>query len=727
MRVPMSWLNSLLSQNQSRNVADVLLGEAGITVSSVDVIGDLNSLVVVGEVVELGHSGCAVVRVPSKELVSLDKHARDDVPVGSKVAVALPGALLFARPVGALSEGFAGVVRVPKGRGPGRHTGQVCLGVDIGRPDRNVVRLPQHAVVGSPAAHWMHSPAGEEVLMVRVPNHLAHARSLRGLAQEVAARSGCSIVPCGPTSLDPSGSSLTVEAPGTAAAAIVIGTSSSTHLVDRTTLRRQELASLGGMDTLDRAMRAAGFEYGVRISAHPASSGPFSLSIRTADDHEGPHPGLTLAGIDASRAARIPDKHLMLVATSLLGFADCLPALLHVSRLVDREPIHGAVGSGPSPARRRVDLDLATFSNTIGGSTSLADVTEILSRIGAEVRPLDATNVEVTVPHGRDDLVDDMTLVNELVRLVGIGHLPQSLPRPLLDPPATTRQDDAVRSGLREMGFYELITPLIRTSPRPADSDPLSMSLRTPSSAAVRSSLVYGLAEAIIGQGTHESLRAFELGTVVVRESIGGQGIEKRILTAASIGAGDAPDEDHVEALVASARSLFASLGRSHPLQLVPTDDARFRVGTAAQLLAGDHHVGCVGVVSVAAPHHGAPQREVTAVEIDLDRFFALAPKYSRAKQPPRFPIATRDLCFETPNEVNPHLLLETISSVEAIVSSVDIVDVHHRTSAERPTRFITFRMALSSPWRTIPKPEAADVVNLAITACEALGASVRR
>ncbi|MFD6091103.1 hypothetical protein ACFWGN_03175 [Oerskovia sp. NPDC060338] len=323
-----------------------------------------------------------------------------------------------------------------------------------------------------------------------------------------------------------------------------------------------------------------------------------------------------------------------------------------------------------------------------------------------------------------------MTLVNELVRLVGFGQLDRTLPRPLLDHPAGPLQDDAVRSALREMGFREVIAPLIRSTPRPAVPDPLAVSLRTPSGApcvAVRSSLVHGLAESLISQGTHEALRVFELGTVVVREGADGRGIEKRMLTAAVTGAEPAPDEDDIEALVTVVGSLLAVSGRSHPLQLVPTDDARFRAGTSAHLLAGDHHIGCVGVVSAAVHTSGAPRREVAAAEIDLDQFFALVPRYTRAEHPSRFPVATRDLCFETPDGVSPRSMIEALSSVEAIVSSVDIVDVHHRTSAEGRTRFITFRMVLSSPWRTVPKPEAAEVVSLAIAACENLGATVRR
>jgi len=79
------------------------------------------------------------------------------------------------------------------------------------------------------------------------------------------------------------------------------------------------------------------------------------------------------------------------------------------------------------------------------------------------------------------------------------------------------------------------------------------------------------------------------------------------------------------------------------------------------------------------------------------------------------------------PSGVSPELLREAILSADALVSSVEVVDTYRRHGAASAEVSMTFRLALSSPWRSVPRPEAAGVVARAVEVCRALGATLRR
>ncbi|WP_405387777.1 hypothetical protein OG596_07315 [Streptomyces sp. NBC_01102] len=91
------------------------------------------------------------------------------------------------------------------------------------------------------------------------------------------------------------------------------------------------------------------------------------------------------------------------------------------------------------------------------------------------------------------------------------------------------------------------------------------------------------------------------------------------------------------------------------------------------------------------------------------------------------WPVATRDVTLAVP-EAGPSVgdLLAVLHSADPLVTGVDVVGVHTRTEDEG-TRCITFRIAMSSRWRTVPRAEANGVVARAVAACEGWGATLRR
>lgn len=729
MRVPVTWLASLLTRELSHDEIDTFLGEAGVTVSSVDVIGALNPRVVVGEVVGPGSTGGLVVRLPTRETIGLVGGVGGDLPEGSKVAVALPGALLLDRGEPGGAGDVRGVVRAPQGGGPGGVVGRLCRGAEVGRRDWDPVVLQPRAVVGTPVRDWLPEPLGEVVLSVRVPDHLTGLQSLRGLARDLAHRAGCAVV--SPTSATGQGQApLAVSAPGVSAAAVIVGPSSPDVRLDDTVSLRTRLSWPGCSGALDRAMRAAALEHGVRLSAHPVPAGGLgSIEVRTGTDGAGQHPGLVLDGVEDFPAGSLPDGPSMIVATSRDERTECLSALSDICETMHVTARRSATGEGPRLPRRRIEMVPGTWARTLG-QASTEEVEEIFSRVDVEVTSVGRGAIEVAVPPWRDDLVDETTLVAELARLVGLSRVPRSLPRAVLDRLGAPDRERAARSALRESGFREHVAP-VRNSvssrsgregraallrPRDGDTRP-----------SVRSTLVEGLAEALAGRPGGEPCQVFELGTVLERETETDEWVERRFLSLAYLAGSATGWTSQVRSAASRAGSLCATLGRAHRTSTSPTEDPRFREGTAVEIWLGGQHVGDAGIALEGSGAREVPPCDVVAVELRLDRIFGLDPRYAQLPRASAFPAARRDICLDVPAGVSPELLRDAILSADALVSSVEVVDTFRRHGAASSEVSMTFRLALSTPWRSVPRPEAAGVVAGAVEACRALGATLRR
>jgi phenylalanyl-tRNA synthetase beta chain len=163
---------------------------------------------------------------------------------------------------------------------------------------------------------------------------------------------------------------------------------------------------------------------------------------------------------------------------------------------------------------RRVNRLLGTNLN----SQTIADC---LSRLGMEVKKTGLEH-EVTVPTFRPDLIEEIDLVEEIIRIYGYNRVKTAKRADIsleVEPLPEEETDQIIKSALVELGLDEVLTYGMRAANREGLDKTAGVAIRNPLSydfAFLRSDLLAPLLEVVAHNLNHgaESVRIFELGHI---------------------------------------------------------------------------------------------------------------------------------------------------------------------------------------------------------------------
>jgi phenylalanyl-tRNA synthetase beta subunit len=758
VRVPVSWLNLFLSRELTAREVDDLLGEAGVTVTGLAAIGAWSSRVVAARVeAPAAAPGQVCVALPTSELATLPPGTLPPPAPETMVAVALPGATLFAdldRP---------GLVRVPPSGRPGQAVGRVCTAAELGLDGQAGIHvLALGAVPGEPVAGLIPRARREEVLTLRIPDVLAHCGSLSGLAREINNRLGHPAPRPETTRPAPLARAngairMQVTVPGLAACAVLFPAPAS----DAESAIDWRLPSLAGLEAgseLDRALLIAAFEHGAHLSAHlmPADA---PVAIRIGPGHcdaghaDAGHADAALH-VTPEPLQRPPgdgQARILVVATSSAdlagGVTGCQQAAERVFRLLspgsDAPSPLAALASGPQSARQHIALDPAEIAAKTGLAIEAGRCRDLLCTIGARSRITREGLLQVAVPPARPDLKSGDDLVAELIRLLGFTALPSTVPEDPVRPQPDHRYQAlaAIRQVLASLRFYEVITPLVAENAEPgtgggqdapwsAGSLPLATGKEV-SPGWLRSSLVPGLAQASLSQvppGKPHQL--YELGSVVAAGSAPAtERCHLAVLRSAPVVPADpwpAAWEEEYWGVLDAAKAAVLALGVGEP-RASAVEDSRFYPGTGAVLSISGQVVGCLGALLPAALAPLATRGvRLVAAELDLDFLLSLPRQPRELPTPPRFPVSQRDISLILPDGVPAWRVLDAVGQAGPLLRSAEISAVYRDPRVPDAPRVVTVRLILGSPWRTLRKQEAATAVERATLAARSVGAIPR-
>jgi hypothetical protein len=752
VRVPVSWLNGFLSRELTAREIDDLLGEAGITVTGIEAIG-ISSPRVVAARVEAYDTGPGRVHValPSRELADLPADNLPLPPPGTMVAVALPGATLFADPA------RHGLVRVPGNGRPGQAIGRVCTTAELGLGCLARIQvLASDAEPGLPLAPLFPVTQREQVLALRIPDALAHCRSLSGLAHEINSRlDGPAPVAGTPWTealvLTDGSLDVRLTVPDLVACAVLLPAlpGNADPVID---WRLPALAGLEADTELDQALLVAAFEYGAHLSTHvmPAD-GP--VAVRIGPGFRGArHAGLGVHVAPGPLERSWGDGQLRLLVLSTGsadlpgGLARCQQAAERVIRLLcprgQGAQGHAVVALGPKSTRHCIALDPAEFTAKAGLAVGAARCSELLSTIGADAAMTQDGLLDVAVPSSRPDLTTSDALMAELIRLLGFAALPATAPEDPVRPQPDRRYRAlaAVRQVLASHRLHEVITPLVRTDAQPIVGDgpdtPWSAGALPLAETAgdgvgwLRRSLVPGLVQTALHQVPSGMVyRLYEMGTVVVPSA----GTAERCFLAILRSTPAAPPDswpptweeeywDVLDAASAAVRTLDVGELRASVI-----DDPRFHSGTGALLSVSGLPVGHLGALCpVALPRLKTERIRLVAAELDLDSLLRLPGQPRMLTTPPRFPVIERDISLVLPDDTPAQQVLAALSGAGPLLRSAGICTVYRDPRRPDEPRVMTVRLTLGSPWRTLGKQEAAAAVEQAMLMAKSAGAVPR-
>ncbi|HEU0205229.1 MAG TPA: phenylalanine--tRNA ligase subunit beta [Pseudolysinimonas sp.] len=432
------------------------------------------------------------------------------------------------------------------------------------------------------------------------------------------------------------------------------------------------------------------------------------------------------------------------------------------------DPLGSVYDVHPAPAA--IAFDPAKPTSVIGVDYTEAEVRDSLVMIGATVvdrapEPAGGVRWSVTPPSWRPDLTDQLTLVEEVARIVGYDRIPSVLP---IAPPGRglSRAQSARRRAaatLAAAGATEVLAYPFSSAAQVSLFDPDAPAMKLanpldPQTGLLRRSLLPGLIEIArrnLSRGMTD-LALFEIGMVFLPEPGAVYGTD-------FIPVGDArPDDATLETMNASippqhwhVGALF--LGDAQPKQpgaaAVPTgltdalDVVRqlslalavdmsistgshlaLHPGRTAQLTVGDRVVGVAGELLPSIARELDLPRVVALVELDLDALIDLGALQSTPIQLGTLPAATQDLSLVVPAETPAgEVLTAIVAGAGALLEHARLVDDYRGAGIPDGRKSLTFALRFRAADRTLTAAEASEAkLAGAARAGELFGATVR-
>ncbi len=513
MKFSEAWLRTWVDPSVDSTQLAHLLTMGGLEVEALDPVAPSCDGVVVGRIVtvekhpQADRLNCLTVDVGAAEPLGIVCGA-PNVRVGMKAPCALVGAKL----PGGLE------IRAAKVRGI-ESRGMMCSARELGLAEdsQGLLELAAEALVGMAVRDWLE--LDDQSFTLKLTPNRADCLSLRGVAREVAALTGCAwqaleVTPVQPELAGNQGPQVVLEA---AECARYAGRRVVLEHPQRATpdwmVRRLERSGLRPKCLVVDVTNYVMLELGQPMHAFDAERLDGDLAVRWARqgetlalldgtrlelsedllvvaDAQGPQALAGLMGGEASavhgqsrtlflesawfapRALAGRARRCNLTSESAYRFergvdpGGAREALERATRLLldvaggQAGPITETLNAAALPAVRSVTVRAARVTRLLGFEVSRSDMETLLTRLGVQPRPC-VEGWTVTAPGYRFDLEQEVDYVEEIARCYGYDKIPERTPAAALsgdDLPEGRRHRFPVLRHLNHLGFQEVIT-----------------------------------------------------------------------------------------------------------------------------------------------------------------------------------------------------------------------------------------------------------------------------
>ena len=383
------------------------------------------------------------------------------------------------------------------------------------------------------------------------------------------------------------------------------------------------------------------------------------------------------------------------------------------------------------PNHRTIQLDVNALSVTIGATYTPNDVATVLDRLGLKFERM-GTVFSVSVGDERADLRIPHDLMEEVVRIHGLGYVPATMPHEVMPAPVHDMAREghtAIRQSLIRGGLYEVISYTLSSHAAhaalggPAD-EPLLPLLNPLSSelTAVRRSLLPGLLMTVEGNLRYmPSVHVFEHGVVVLPEHEGTDpGLPREEQRVAVAMVGDAEPEglwsdarrpvdlyDVTDVVLGLVEDLHIE-----GVRLVQAKAAPYVPAACAAVVHGEQVLGHLGMLREdVAAKFGLGGQRVFAAELDADAVVKLRRIEYAASLPSRYPSVLLDLSVAVSTDVAiGDLVGQAMTAGGNELADVSVFDIFAGTGLPEGRKAVGLRLTINAGDRTLTTHEAEDV-----------------
>ncbi|AYF99349.1 phenylalanine--tRNA ligase subunit beta [Protaetiibacter intestinalis] len=452
-------------------------------------------------------------------------------------------------------------------------------------------------------------------------------------------------------------------------------------------------------------------------------------------------------GVDPALASLATARVAQLLVELAGGTLDTLGALYDAS-------------AAPAPIR----LPLGKAAAVIGVPYTREEVVGTLELIGATVAA-EGDELVVTPPSWRPDLVDDVSLVEEVARITGYDRIPAQLPiapagRGLTGAQSARRRvaQTLAAAGATEVLSYPFVADAVAERFTPGAASVRLQNALDAQVSLLRRSLLPGLVETAhrnLARGLTD-LALFELGTVFLPEQGVAYGTDFIPLgaerpgddTLARLGAGIPPQSRRVAGLflgealpkqpgaaavaagIGDALDAVQQLALALGVEIRPVQGAHpaLHPGRTAELRVGEVVVGHAGELLPAIAAESDLPRVVGVYELDLDELVRLGDRDRVATPIGTLPAATQDLSLVVDATVPAGAVRDAVAEgAGELLEHLRLVDDYRGPGVPEGGKSLTFALRFRAADRTLTAAEAteAKLAGLALAA-ERFGATLR-
>ena len=384
--------------------------------------------------------------------------------------------------------------------------------------------------------------------------------------------------------------------------------------------------------------------------------------------------------------------------------------------------------AGEAPVLTKpVALDATKLDQLMGGSISLADAEEILTRLGL-TKLADGT---WSVPSFRADLQRHIDLVEEIARVHGLANVPSRFLGAFVPASAIDDAYDAdmvLRRRLAALGVYECQTIKLIADHQLTDALPLRplqdgdiIRVKLPLSedhAVMRPSLVPGLVASAARNVRQQakSLRFFEMGRAF-RNAGGGKARDQESETLAILlSGGTAPagwNQQDRQADLYDLKGLINALVPNKTVRFSPRERDGFALG--CDIKADDQNIGVFARLKPSRERELDFTSPVFVAELDLTKLRKLLAGIDHVEDLPQFPGSSRDAAMELPATL-PNAEIEGVLAKcnEPLLVAFECFDVFTDPTGQKlPTdrKSVAYRFQYRAADRTL-KAEEVDAAH---------------
>jgi phenylalanyl-tRNA synthetase beta chain len=384
--------------------------------------------------------------------------------------------------------------------------------------------------------------------------------------------------------------------------------------------------------------------------------------------------------------------------------------------------------------KRKISLRFEQLDKITGVSIAPSRTKAILTSLGLKLNSATKAAASFTIPPFRQDLQDEIDLVEEVARIYGYDNIPQTLPQVVehgLRAPFDVVVDDKMRDVLTKMGLFEIITyGLISKSSLnsamidSADAVEIKNALSVEQE-VMRPSSIAGMLKSIRYNMNRKSgsLRFFELGKVYLKDGVN-TFRENRNL---SIGITGRVDDDWMGQgrsasfydLKGIIKTLFLELGVGS-FDMRDAANGTLSSAVSSSIEVRGEPMGIIGEVDAKVLNNFDIKDKVYIAEIDCEALLKFISLEKRFQEIPRYPSISRDISVVVGKDIlNAQIMSSIKDTAGAILKDVRLIDRYRGGQIPDGKISLTYRLEYQDPKRTLEDKDVQDAHSRVVRALE--------